>query len=138
MQAILLDRGVNSARMGRPSTKPRGAFGQRLLALRQAAGLSQRQLASRLGVDQSNIAFWERWDKPPRGEVLPALAKALSVSVDELLGLAKPKRETPPSGKARHLFEAVSKLPRRQQQRILDTVQDMLVARSINGRNHST
>jgi hypothetical protein len=33
-----------------------------------------------------------------------------------------------PTGKARKLFEGVSKLPRSQQQRILAMVEDMLIA----------
>ena len=78
--------------MGRPSQRPRSEYGKKLVALRQAAGLTQQQLADQIGVDQSNIAFWERWGKAPRGEVLPKMAQALGVTVDELLGVAPPKR----------------------------------------------
>jgi len=93
-------------------------FGRHLADLRQAAGLSQYQLAAKLGVAQTNISFWERWDKPPRGEVLPKLAQILGVSTDELLNFRPARSGSGPKGKARQLFDAVSKLPRRQQEKI--------------------
>ncbi len=58
--------------MGRPALKEQPAYGRRSANLREAAGLTQKELAERLHVQQSNISFWERWDKPPRGEVAAA------------------------------------------------------------------
>jgi transcriptional regulator with XRE-family HTH domain len=111
--------------MGRPSSKPRGAYGKHL-SLREVAGLSQRALAQRLGVDQSNITFWEHWDKPPRGDVLPALAQALNVSIDELLQFEAPKPKPAPVGKARITFERLVQLPRRQQDQILKVINALI------------
>ncbi len=74
--------------MGRPIAKPRPAQGARLAALRKAAGLSQAELAKALGVPQSSIGFWETASKPPRSDILPKLAKALGVRVEDLLGSA--------------------------------------------------
>jgi transcriptional regulator with XRE-family HTH domain len=97
-------------------------FGSHLMELRRAAGLSQNALAAKLGVPQSNISFWEKWDKPPRGDILPGLAQVLGVSVDELLGYKVLKRKAAPVGKARQAFDAVSRLPRRQQDQIIKVV----------------
>ncbi len=98
-------------------------FGTRLAAARRAAGLSQNDLAAKLGVPQSNISFWERWDKPPRGEVLPELAAALSVGLDELLGVTPPKpKRTVAQGRLQKVFEQAGKLPRRQQEKIAEVV----------------
>jgi transcriptional regulator with XRE-family HTH domain len=63
--------------MPRSLTKPRPPQGAHLAALRQAAGLSQSALATRVGESQQNIAFWEQSDKPPRSDVLPRLARVL-------------------------------------------------------------
>lgn len=104
-------------------------FGVHLVALRKAAGLSQNQLADRVGVTQSNISFWEQWDKPPRGEVLPKLAEVLGVSMDELLNFKAPRPKAGPKGKVLEAFEAVSKLPRRQQEHVLKVV-NALVAQA--------
>ena len=110
--------------MGRPAQRRRPAYGQHLADLREAAGMTQQQIAARLGVHQSNIAFWERWDKPPRGEVLPCLAEALGVSIDALLGVqpSKPKRQAA-KGRLQRVFENASKLPRRQQDKVAEFVE---------------
>lgn len=54
-------------------------------ALRQAAKLSQAELASKLGY-QSNaiVAMWEAGDRNPPSAKLPALAQALNCSIDDL------------------------------------------------------
>ena len=57
----------------------------RLAALRKDAGLSQYEFANYVGVRQANIAFWDRSEKPPRSNVLPKMAQALGVTVEDLL-----------------------------------------------------
>ena len=103
--------------------KDRPPLGLRLTELRQAAGLTQIQLADKLGVHPSNIGFWELSGTPPRGEVLPKMANALGVSVDALLGVTppKPKRQAA-KGRWQSVFEAASKLPRRQQEKVAEFV----------------
>lgn len=113
--------------MGRPAQRERPPCGQHLASLRESAGLTQVQLAGKLGVPQSNIAFWERSEKPPRGDVLPPLAAALGVSTDVLLGIKPPKPIRPaPKGRLQEVFEATGKLPRRQQDKIIEVIQALL------------
>jgi transcriptional regulator with XRE-family HTH domain len=90
--------------------------------------LTQQQLADSIKVKQSNIAFWERAAKPPRGEVLPALASALGVTIDELLatGAARPNGRRGPSSRLEKLMDEATKLPRRRQQRIADTLEALI------------
>ena len=97
-----------------------------LRALREAAGISQRELARQIGQDQSNVRYWETTGKIPRSDVLAPIAAALGVSVQELLGQPKPKRAPAPGGKVRQVFEAVTKLPRRQQQKIVEVVEALV------------
>ncbi|MBK6514318.1 MAG: helix-turn-helix domain-containing protein [Polyangiaceae bacterium] len=89
------------------SRGPRPAQGAHLLALRTAAGLTQVELAALLGVHQGNIAFWEWAEKPPRGEVLPKMAKAFGVRVDDLLvdAEAPRPRRSGPVGRLQRVFE---------------------------------
>jgi hypothetical protein len=55
----------------------------------------------------------------PRPEQLLSLAEALNVSVDDLLDTnGTKKRGAGPTGKIKQLFEAASRLPRSQQQKI--------------------
>ncbi len=61
-------------------------FGTKLKQARQKAGLSQEQLAEKLGVSRSAIAKWETDKGMPDIENLKIIAKFLDVSVDYLLG----------------------------------------------------
>ena len=45
---------------GRPAKFERSDFGKRLFTVRQQMGLSQTELAERLGITQSTYAGWER------------------------------------------------------------------------------
>jgi len=96
-----------------------------LRRLREAAGLSVRELARRIGQQPTNVSFWERTGKTPRSDVLIPMARALGVSVEELLDQRAPKRSAPESRLGR-TFEAVSQLPRRQQAKVLDVTEAML------------
>jgi len=121
---------------GRPSKRPRPPFGARLHALREEAGLTQAQVAEKLGISQRAYAFWERETVALRAEQLATLAQVLGVTVDALVGRqAAKQRGAGPVGKARRVFEKVSKLPRHKQQRILGVVEDMLAANERNGTN---
>jgi transcriptional regulator with XRE-family HTH domain len=97
--------------------------GSHLRKLREAAGLSLRELARQISEEHSNVRYWETSGNLPRSNVLVPMAKALGVTVEELLGQPKPSRVTAPGGRARQLFEAVSKLPRRQQDKVLDILE---------------
>ncbi len=111
---------------GRPSKRPRPAFGARLHALREAAGLSQQQVAGKVGMSQAAYAYWERNPVALRPEQLQKLADALGISVEELVGTHGTKKRGGPVGKMRRVFEAASKLPRGQQAKIVEVVEAMV------------
>ena len=52
---------------------------------RRAAGMTQEQLASALGVTQGAVAQWEAGLVHPSVKLLKPLAVALGITVDELL-----------------------------------------------------
>jgi transcriptional regulator with XRE-family HTH domain len=105
--------------------KSRPAQGAHLAALRQRAGLTQSALGRLVGEKQQIIAFWEQSEKPPRSDVLPKLARVLGVPIESLLSPSAPTpsflaRTGGPAGKVRRLFDEVSRLPRRQQDKIVE------------------
>ena len=115
------------SQMGRPTDRKRTAFGERLAAAREAAGLSQRELADKLGVRQSVLSWWERQPVALRPDQVATLAEVLSVTTDQLLGRdIERKRGTGPTGKAKKVFEAVSRLPRHHQQKIVEVVEALV------------
>ncbi len=64
-------------------------FGERLRQLRKERNLTQKQLATLIGVKNSVISFYEVGDRTPSLEVIIKLSKALHISTDTLLGLDK-------------------------------------------------
>ncbi len=64
----------------------------RLVELRRAYGLSQEELAEKLGVSRQAVSKWERGESSPDTDNLIALAKLYRVSLDELLGLGAPQQ----------------------------------------------
>lgn len=63
-------------------------FGDRLLAARENRKLSQTDLASKAGLQPAAIGHFERNRRKPSFANVRALAKALNVSADYLLGRA--------------------------------------------------
>jgi transcriptional regulator with XRE-family HTH domain len=118
--------------MGRPSKRPRTAFGERLFAARTAAGLSQVEVAQKLGITQTAYALWERRPTALRPDQIENVANILKISVQDLFTSKRIKKERAgPVGRARRVFERVSKLPRSQQQHILKVVEGFVD--SLNG-----
>ncbi len=112
---------------GRPAKRERTAFGERLHTLREQAGLSQEQLGAKLGLSQRVYAYWERHPVALRPDQLLSLAQALNVSVDELVGTnGTKKRGSGPTGKMKQLFEAASRLPRSQQQKLAAIIEPFI------------
>ena len=61
-------------------------FGAMLRALRKQAGMSQKQLAERLGVTKSVVSYYELSERMPSPDVLIKIAGVFHVTTDYLLG----------------------------------------------------
>ena len=68
-------------------------FSERLKDLRKQAGLTQVDVAERLGISQPAYASWERGAKKPTQENLVKIAQVLNVSVDYLVGNSEDKSD---------------------------------------------
>lgn len=68
-------------------------FGEKLKALRQDAGLTQKQLADKLGVTKSTVSYYELAFRFPSTDVIVNLAEVFHVTTNHLLGLEN-KRQT--------------------------------------------
>ena len=84
-------------------------MGQRLLALRTQAGLSQEALAEQLGVSRQSISKWETDSSIPDLDKLVRLSEIFGVTLDELV-----KGETAPDAASAERTLSAS-LPRRVQ-----------------------
>jgi transcriptional regulator with XRE-family HTH domain len=69
-----------------------GLFGSRLRELREAAGMSQAQLAEKVNVKQHAVSQWEHGHREPTLAVVVQLAETFGVTVMEFLEPAKRPR----------------------------------------------
>jgi len=102
-------------------------IGQRLARLRRERGLTQVELAQRLGVAQPVVSDYERGELRLHGQLIVKLTDILAVSSEELLGLKK----SPSNGSIRNRrllrrLQQIDKLPRRDQQALLRTIDRFL------------
>ena len=62
---------------------------EKIKAYRKQYGMSQAELAKRVGVERSAVAKWESGKSLPQAAHLVKLAEIFGCSVDELLGRGK-------------------------------------------------
>lgn len=63
-------------------------FGKKIKQLRFRVGLTQEQLAERLGISPQSVSKWETGVTMPDISLLPVLAEAFGVTIDELFDLS--------------------------------------------------
>lgn len=63
----------------------RKSIGSFIAVLRKASGLTQRELADKLGVSDKAVSRWERDETAPDLYLIPAIAEIFGVTADELL-----------------------------------------------------
>ena len=95
------------------------AVGARIRNARERAKMTQEDLAAVLDMSPTHISVIERGVKTPKLETLVNIANALQVSTDMLLQDVATYAN---DGIASELTIAVSKLPRKEQERILNAV----------------
>ncbi|MGH9908737.1 MAG: helix-turn-helix domain-containing protein [Pyrinomonadaceae bacterium] len=118
------------AMIGRPPTREAPLFGQRLAAVRRSKGLTQKELAERLGVTREMIDYYERRAPNPALDFIERAAAALEVSVAELLG-SQPHTQRAKPGPVPQLqrrVEQVKLLPRKKQQLVIEFLDAILNA----------
>ena len=72
----------------------------RLVQLRKAHGLSQEELAAKLGLSRQAVSKWERAESSPDTDNLIMLSRLYGVSLDALLATDDPLPEPEPEAKA--------------------------------------
>jgi transcriptional regulator with XRE-family HTH domain len=106
------------------------SFGERLASLRKAAGFTQVELAAELGVSQRMVAYYESPAATPPANLLPQIAAALGVSIDELFGVGAKRRLVKQDGdsRLRRRLLAIEKLDVAEKRQVLQVI-DALIER---------
>jgi transcriptional regulator with XRE-family HTH domain len=103
-------------------------LGARIAQARKQMDMTQIQLAERLGVAQQTLALYEVGRARIAADLLPILAEALELSLDEMLigePAARPAGKRGPASRLQQQLDAVGQLPKAKQRfvvEMLDTV----------------
>jgi transcriptional regulator with XRE-family HTH domain len=104
-------------------------LGARIAQLRkERGGLTQTQLAEMLGLTQQMVASYEVGRRRVPVSLLPAIADAFSISVEELIG-RQPARATAkrgPAPKLQQQFERIGQLPKAKQRFVMEMLETVL------------
>ena len=99
-------------------------FGARLTKLRKDAGITQAELARRLGLAQSLISRFEQGQRRMYDDMIAATAKILGVTPNDILGVGPCKpikpEEASLSRKMVQRLKIIEAMPRRAQETVLD------------------
>jgi transcriptional regulator with XRE-family HTH domain len=111
-------------------------FGERTRLLRVSRGLTQRQLAEKIGVGRTTVGMYESGLREPSCEIAQRLAAVLSTTVDYLLGSSDdPRAGATPQGQEEacplimEILEHLEKLTLEEQQEVLRYVRFLLAGR---------
>jgi len=104
-------------------------FGKRLVAIRRLRGMTQVDLAKAAGTTQRAISYYENDVGHPPAAALVALARALRVTADELLGLkaVRPdaRAEDPETRRLWKKFQLVSTLADKDQRAVIRLINSL-------------
>ena len=80
-------------------------FISRLDQARKEKGLTQRELANRVGVTEVSMSRYVNGARVPKGPIVVNIAKALGVSVDYLVGTSSVKKRQTNSDRIRNMSD---------------------------------
>ena len=103
---------------------------KRLAELRKAEGLTQVQVAKKLGITQSSYAHYESGFRRVPLAMIPKIAEALNASEEGLLGLQQKNGKRGPLSKLEKRFEKVRALPKKEQDLAIDMLDRIINAAS--------
>jgi transcriptional regulator with XRE-family HTH domain len=102
-------------------------FGRRISRLRKERGLSQVEMARRLGVNQCLVSKWERNRRRIHAAMVVRLAALLGVKTERLLGITEsPDPIAAPSLRFLRRANQIAALPRKHQDAIIAVVDRMI------------
>lgn len=116
-----------------------GTFGARLAELRKAAGYTQTEFAVEIGVSQRMVAYYEGPHSNPPASMLATMAKALRISIDELVGTVRSTRKTarPQNSRLQRRLQQIEKLSAPEKRQILQYLDTFLDRERLRQRLES-
>lgn len=102
-------------------------LGARVAQLRKDQGLTQTQLAERLGIAQQTLAHYEVGRLRVAASMLPTLAQVLGTTIEELIGQPVARAgKRGPAPRLQQQLERLSALPKPKQRAVMEVLESML------------
>lgn len=129
----------------KPSPLPaHESMGERLQRIRKEKGVTQVDLAGRIGTTQGVLSSYECDRAHPGHDMLARIATALGVSADYLLGIAPAPKATraafksdiPASGRFQRRLDRLLHLPKRDQDAVLKMIDAFVQAKTPKAAAH--
>lgn len=106
--------------------------GQKIATVRKQQGLTQGQLAERIGVNRTLVTDYEIGRIKMSAEMLCRFAIALNISTDKLLGLKSSELDYSKDLKLTRRIRKIAQLPPAQKKSLLNTIDAYLTAHAAN------
>ena len=101
-------------------------LGARIAGFRKDHNMTQQQLADLIGVAQQVIGSWEVGRRRVQVAQLPPLARALAVTVEDLIGEEPQPGKRGPAPKLLQQVERIQRLPKAQQRFVMQMIDTVL------------
>ena len=110
------------------------SFGRRLARLRKERGITQVEIAERVGIIQAIVSDYERDKLRLNAEMIVRFARALDITTDELLKAGEESTPLQPKTNSRILrrMEKIESLPVGQQSTLLRTIDTFLKGAALS------
>lgn len=106
------------------------AMGGRIAEFRKASSITQVQLAETMDVSQQTVASWEVGRRGVPVSMVPALARALGLTVETLIGETPQPGKRGPTPKLQQQLQRLSALPKPKQRAVMQVLEAMLAQAS--------
>jgi len=101
-------------------------LGKRMAELRKQQGYTQVQLAEILNIKQYVVASYETGRRRPSVAFMPEIAKALGVSVEDLLSQDRKSGKRGPTPKLQQQIEQLQRLPKGKQKFVSEFIETVI------------
>ena len=101
-------------------------FGKKLMTLRKDHHLSQYELADKIGLSRSTIAYYEAWAKNPTLDILQRVADFFDVSPTTLIETDYEKENKKPQSLLEKQFKKLQTLSPKKQRLIANMLEGAL------------
>ena len=114
------------------------SFGQRLAELRKARNFTQQEFADEVGISRRMVAYYESQSQHPPTTHLPAMARVLKLTTDELLGTAAIKQRAKPADtRMQRRLQQIEKLDTPERRQILQLIDTFIEHGQLRRKTHS-